>query len=160
MRRLIIVAIVSGAIGFVAGNAFWYLASPLWIDTVVSEAAPAVAGNQVIATGAFEGVDAVHQGEGTATVLQTDAGVVIRFTEFEVTNGPALQVWLVKHPDPRTNGEVTGSEYVPLGALKGSIGDQNYTVPAGVDISEYGSVVVWCEPFGVLFAGAPLMPAS
>lgn len=27
-------------IGFVAGNAFWYLASPLWIDRVVDEALP------------------------------------------------------------------------------------------------------------------------
>jgi hypothetical protein len=36
-QKLIITAIVAGAIGFAAGNAFWYLASPLWIGRVVTE---------------------------------------------------------------------------------------------------------------------------
>ena len=32
MRKFLIVGFVSGLVGFVAGNAFWYLASPLWIN--------------------------------------------------------------------------------------------------------------------------------
>ena len=35
-RKLVATAIIAGTIGFVAGNAFWYLASPLWIDRVVA----------------------------------------------------------------------------------------------------------------------------
>ncbi len=162
MRKLLIVAFVSGLTGFVLGNAFWYLASPLWIDTVVSEAAPTITTTtaEVIASGEVDGVDFVHQGEGIATVIQTDAGRVLRFEDFEVTNGPALKVWLVAHDNPRSNGDVTDNEWISLGDLKGSVGDQNYTIPDEVDLSVYRSVVIWCEPFGVLFAGAPLAPTS
>ena len=44
--------------------------------------------------------------------------------------------------------------YVDLGMLKGNVGDQNYTIPAGVDVPEEVSVVIWCEPFRVLFSTA------
>ena len=160
MKRLLIVAFLSGLVGFVLGNAFWYLASPLWIDRVVSESQPAVvAQDAVLATGTVSGVDFVHQGAGTATVLQTGTGRILRFTEFEVTNGPALEVWLVKHDNPRSNDDVKDSEWISLGALKGNVGDQNYDSPEDLDIADYGSVVIWCEPFGVLFAGASLDPA-
>jgi len=46
------------------------------------------------------------------------------------------------------------------GQLKGNIGDQNYDIPAGTDLSAYGSVVIWCEMFGVLFSPATLNPTS
>jgi hypothetical protein len=38
----------------------------------------------------------------------------------------------------------------------GPIGDQNYELPAGVDLSKYRAVTVWCKRFGVNFATAPL----
>ena len=160
MKKLIWVAFFSGLVGFVLGNAFWYLASPLWIDRVVSESQPSATTSQILASGEVSGVDAIHKGKGTATVLQTDAGKIVRFTDFEVTNGPGLVVRLVKHDNPRSSGDVTASEWLKLSSLKGNIGDQNYSIPANAEIADYGSVVVWCEPFGVLFAGATLAPAS
>jgi len=160
VKRLIWVALVSGLVGFVLGNAFWYLASPLWIDRVVSESEPSAASSRVVATGAFSGADSVHQGKGNAAVLETDGRAIVRFTDFEVTNGPDLKVWLVKHANPQSSSDVSDSEWLALGPLKGNIGDQNYEVPADADISEFGSVVVWCEAFGVLFAAAPLAAGS
>ena len=156
MKKFLLVAFVSGFVGFVLGNAFWYLASPLWIDRVVSETQPAVAASQVVAAGEVTGVDFVHKGKGTASVIRNGDSTIIRFTDFEVTNGPGLRVYLVKHDNPRESRDVLDSEWVSLGELKGNIGDQNYTVPADIDISQYGSVVIWCEPFSVLFAGATL----
>jgi hypothetical protein len=160
MKKLVWVALFSGLVGFVLGNAFWYLASPLWIDRVVSESGPAAQSSRVLATGAFSGADRLHQGKGTATVLETDWGTIVRLTDFEVTNGPDLKVWLVKHANPLSSSDVSGSEWIALGPLKGNIGDQNYEIPADADISQYGSVVVWCEAFSVLFAAAPLLPMS
>jgi hypothetical protein len=52
-RKIIFTAILAGAIGFLAGNAFWYLASPLWIDRVVAEALPVELQMNTAATGAF-----------------------------------------------------------------------------------------------------------
>ena len=46
--------------------------------------------------------------------------------------------------------------FVDLGRLKAFSGSQNYTIPQGLDHRRYGSVVVWCEQFGVLISPAKL----
>ena len=157
MKRLIAVAVVSGLVGFAAGNAFWYLASPLWIDRHVAESASAAQTAAVLAQGSFQGADSVHKGRGQATLFAGSDGTrLLRFTDFEVTNGPDLEVWLVGKADIASAEDVLNSEYLPLGQLKGNIGDQNYGIPADADLSNYRSVVIWCEQFGVLFAAASL----
>ncbi|MCI0712781.1 MAG: DM13 domain-containing protein, partial [Chloroflexi bacterium] len=60
---------------------------------------------------------------------------------------------------PRTNAEgssVDISGYIDLGQLKGNTGNQNYFIEADVTIPENASVVIWCEPFAVLFSVASL----
>jgi hypothetical protein len=44
-----------------------------------------------------------------------------------------------------------------LGALKGTDGAFNYEVPAGTDVSQYQSVIIWCKQFDVLFGHAEFM---
>lgn len=156
MRKLIFVGLICGLIGFVAGNAFWYLFSPLWIDREVSEALADTGSNKVLTSGTFKDADSSHRGSGTVEVIDTGAERVVRFTEFEVTNGPDLYVWLVKAASPENSAAVKASEWVELGVLKGNIGDQNYSLPPEVNIEDYGSVVIWCRQFGVLFASADI----
>jgi hypothetical protein len=36
------------------------------------------------------------------------------------------------------------------------LGNQNYDIPAGTDLSRYQSVVIYCKPFHVVFATATL----
>jgi hypothetical protein len=162
MWRFIRIALPVFVVGFLAGNAFWYLFSPLWIDNIVSEALPEELMVSVVRQGSFQDADRAHQGEGNALLLQTATGAhLMRFTEFEVTNGPDLEVWLVADEAPLSSGAVLASDWVSLGQLKGNIGDQTYTIPADVDVSQYGSVVIWCEQFSVLFSLATLAePAS
>ena len=157
MKKTIIVAIISGLIGFVFGNLFWYLASPLWIDQVVSESEASIADSTLVASGSFSDADCSHKGSGVATLYRSASGSqVLRLTEFEVTNGPDLEVWMVKGDSIQSSKDVKESEWVSLGLLKGNIGDQNYDVPTDVDWTEYTNVVIWCEQFGVLFSPAPL----
>jgi hypothetical protein len=100
------------------------------------------------------GADSFHQGSGQATIYQLpEGGHVLRFEEFDVTNGPDLHVILVKNPSPVSSADV-GDDYIDLGSLKGNIGNQNYDIPAGVDLSQYQSVVIYCVPFHVVFATA------
>ncbi len=102
--------------------------------------------------GAFSGADSFHKSEGSARVFTLpDGSKLLRLEDFSVTNGPALSVYLVqdKNGDP-------SSGFVSLGELKGNMGNQNYEIPAGTDVSEYGSVIVHCVPFNVTFAIAPL----
>jgi hypothetical protein len=123
----------------------------------MAEAMPAgdMATMTILAQGEF--YDIAHEGRGRATVYQlADGSRVLRFEDFEVLNGPDLHVWLVPvDPVPDTVGvEIPG--YVDLGKLKGNIGNQNYDLPADLDLAQFKSVVIWCQPFRVPFSAAPL----
>ena len=52
-----------------------------------------------------------------------------------------------------SNGDVTSGKYLDLGTLKGNIGNQNYEIPANVDLNEFHSVSIWCARFHVNFGG-------
>ena len=115
----------------------------------------------MVATGAFRDADGAHKGRGNAVLVALPGGAhEIQLSAFQVTNGPDLEVWLSAHPDPEKSADVSGSEWVSLGQLKGNVGDQAYAVPAGTDVSNFKSVVIWCEQFGVLFSPATLSPGS
>lgn len=45
---------------------------------------------------------------------------------------------------------------VELGGLKGNVGDQEYAIPADADLRRYDTVVLYCTPFTVRIAVAPL----
>lgn len=147
--------------GFIAGMAFWYLASPLWIDRVVQETASAAQTSVLVSQGSFKDADSAHRGKGNVNLFKGESGDhLLRLTDFEVTNGPDLEVWLVAKKDISSSEDVKNSQWFSLGQLKGNIGDQNYSVPTDVNIADYSSVVIWCEQFGVLFASANLDKAS
>lgn len=127
-------------------------------DTVMEEAKPAanMATKTILAQGEF--YDIAHDGMGTASVYLLEGGSsILRFEDFEVLNGPELHVYLTTiDPVPDTVGvELEG--VVDLGLLTGNIGNQNYELPPDIDISQYKSVVIWCEPFRVAFNAAPLV---
>jgi hypothetical protein len=126
-------------------------ASDLATTTVAPQqpAPPAIATEFV---GTFRG-DA-HPTAGIASVLGNGTGQrFLRLQDFETDNGPDLNVYLVNS----STGDV--SDFVDLGDLKGNIGDQNYEIPEGVDLSVYDQVVIWCVRFGVGFGDALLTPA-
>ena len=178
-RALFIIGVVIAVL--VALPVGWYLISPLFINRAVDEALPAaeatqameeamaestqavdeamppgdMAAMQILAQGEFYNI--AHEGRGKATIYQLpDGSRILRFEGFEVLNGPDLHVYLASgNPVPDTVGvELAGS--VDLGKLKGNIGNQNYELPADLDLSQFQSVVIWCQPFRVPFAAAPL----
>ena len=149
-------------LGFIVGapvGAFlWYAFSPLLFDDVVAENLTEA---QVVATGTFRDADRAHNGQGTATLVALPGGGhEVQLSQFEVTNGPDLEVWLSAHPNPASSEDVSDNVWISLGQLKGNIGDQAYSVPDGTDLTQFNSVVIWCEQFGVLFSPAALAPAG
>jgi hypothetical protein len=103
--------------------------------------------------GSFTDVDLIHKGEGRALLIENGNETIVRFENFEVTNGPDLYVWLTKSDQPTSKIESLG-DYIDLGQLKGNIGNQNYTTDKNVD--EYDTVVIWCKQFSQLFTYANL----
>ncbi len=114
---------------------------------------PAPAGPVLLGAGQFVGL-AGHEGTGDAGIFQNpDGSLVLRFENFDIENGPDLEVYLVPGPDQTSLAE--GS--IHLGALKGNIGDQNYDLPPGTELppGTY-TALVWCEAFSVEFVGATI----
>ncbi len=177
-RRVAIGAVVVLlAVGLPTG---WYLASPLFIRTELVEAAPAPVATSAPAAaasptstsrataappasvgvpsapptavrrGEFVGADSFHYGRGSVSVLASADGVVLRFEDFDVLNGPDLYVYVSSDPSGYSTGAI---EVAQLKATKGSF---NVPLPAGVDPAGVRSVVIWCKAFAVQFAHAEL----
>ena len=108
----------------------------------------------LLGAGQFIGL-AGHSGTGDAGIFQNpDGSLVLRFENFDIQNGPDLEVYLVPGPDQTSLPE--GS--VHLGPLKGNIGDQNYDLPPGTELSPGSyTALVWCEAFSVEFVGATIV---
>lgn len=156
--------VVLGAIG-------WYLFRPelLFVKTTVNEALPGAATAQpagmarateggLVLQGQFRSI--AHETVGTASVHDLGGRRVLRLTGFSTSNGPDVRVFLVAAPDAPDDESVKRAGYVELGKLKGTQGDQNYDIPAGLDLAKYRAATIWCHRFSVNFGTAPLTPAS
>lgn len=166
MQALIFSALVSGFIGFSGGHlngdvampfAGRQASAPLIVSRVAAQTAVAVDAKKKLGEGQFRDADRGHRGKGTATILEgADGKRVVELSNFKVTAGPDLEVWLSAHGDIKRASDVTKNAYVSLGRLKRSSGDQSYDIPADVDLSKFKSVVIWCEDYSVLFSPATL----
>ncbi|MGH7644703.1 MAG: DM13 domain-containing protein [Gemmatimonadales bacterium] len=148
------------AAALIVALAGWYYFRPerAFLDSRVSEAAPGETAT-VLLRGEF--TPRAHDGRGRAEVLQlADGRRILRFTEFEILNGPDLQVYLLGSADAAGGRDLDAHGFLSLGALKGNAGDQNYAIPADADLSKYRAVSVWCRRFGVNFTAAPLGPPT
>jgi hypothetical protein len=181
-RPVVRAALALGAVAAVAGL-WWFQPHKLFVDSTVDEALPAAAiteapkaapppapdgtaaavtpapeepaGPQLLAGGPFRSLNR-YETTGTAGIYQLDDGSrVLRLEDFATSNGPDLQVWLSSAP-AAAEGREYAEGFVDLGTLKGNIGNQNYTIPADVDLAEYRSVVIWCRRFTVGFGSAPI----
>lgn len=102
-----------------------------------------------------------HETRGLATIVRLEDGRrFLRLTEFATSNGPDVRVYLVAAADAQEEAAVKAAGFVDLGELKGNIGDQNYEIPADLDLTRYRAVSIWCRRFSVNFGAAPLAAAG
>jgi len=66
-----------------------------------------------------------------------------------VDPGVQVEVYLTK--DDSSVGD-----RIELGGLKGNVGNQQYSIPKSADLSTYDTVMLYCVPFTVRIATAPL----
>jgi hypothetical protein len=141
----------------------WYAFRPerLVVNRQVDEAMPAAGGSsaQAVESGQFYSI--LHPTAGTATIYQMPDGThILRLTSFRTSNGPDVHVYMVAADDAKDAGTVEKAGFVDLGVIKGNIGDQNYTLASGLDLSKYRAVSIWCKRFSVNFGAAPLRPTQ
>jgi hypothetical protein len=164
MRGYVITFLIAAVLGLAGGVALGIFVYPyiFLADIVATEKVdkPATGVERtLLARGTFVHAnpsDPIHYGKGRVTVYE---GLLHLEPDFEVGPGPKFHVYLVPEREVVPSTNVERSMFVDLGRLKAFKGSQNYEIPAGIDIAKYGSVVIWCEQFGVLISPAKLAPA-
>lgn len=149
--------LIIGVIGIAVIALAWLLISPLFLTETVDEGLPLSAvetpapeeeteeettetpeaqPSQTEVAGVFMDGEKNYETTGTIRSIEAEDGTYLRFEEFETTEG------------------------IRLGALKGNTGNQNYLVPADIDLSEYVTVVIWCRFFSATFGTGELAVTS
>jgi len=149
------------AIGLPILVSAWWAFRPekLWINQKVNDPAPFASSTdpQPLYTGRLEGK--AHQTSGRATIYRTsDGGQTLRLTDFTTSNGPDVHVVLMQADEANLTKEIVTDQLdrVELGQLKGNQGDQNYDLPASIDLQKYNAAVIYCERFHAIFGVARL----
>jgi Electron transfer DM13 len=158
MAKPFLIFIIGGLLGAVAGFAAGIFVYPyiFLADIVAAERVENLGAKQTLATGTFihaNPSDPIHHGRGNVTVYED---LIHLEGDFEVGPGPKFHVYLVPEKNVTPDTDVAKTMFVDLGRLKAFKGSQNYPVPLGVELRRFGSVVIWCEHFGVLISPASL----
>ncbi|MEO0465301.1 MAG: DM13 domain-containing protein [Pseudomonadota bacterium] len=94
---------------------------------------------------------------GSYTVIERDGSTFIQFSDdFRASNGPDLKIFLSPNSIDTATGNNATDGSILLGELVKTRGVQEYEVPAGVNLADFGSVLVHCEAFSVLWGGSDL----
>ncbi|GEM_PF-971789 len=97
---------------------------------------------KVIAQGQL--VARAHEVKGKVLLIEDQEKQILRFEDFETINGPDLRIYL--------SSTLGIEDSIDLGAIQGTKGNVNYSLPGTIDISKYRYVLVWCRAFRVLFS--------
>lgn len=177
-RRIVTGIVVVGvlAAGF---GAYWFQPWKLFTDETVRDEAPVAApaprttgspeqggmpGDKEkpaavgpVAVSAGNLISHEHATSGSVKVLRLpDGSRTLRFEDLETSNGPDLRVVLSDAKVVEGKHVFDDGAYTTLAKLKGNKGNQNYALPADLDLDRYRSVSIWCDRFDVSFGAAEL----
>ena len=126
-----------------------YFAAPLFVN--IQADVPTPTGFTVLAKqGTWQGADDFHFASGVAKILGDGNGnYMFRVEDFGIRNGPDIEFFLSENP-------AYDSSDVRLGDVVATSGNFNIPVPTGTDVDSANYAIVWCVPFGVLFATVAL----
>lgn len=86
---------------------------------------------------------------GQAKIYLANNQYMLQLENFSTTNGPDLKVYLSKAASP--------SDFVSLGNLKSTNGNQVYEINGSPDFSQHRFVLIHCQRFNHLYGSAELM---
>ncbi len=156
LRPIFVVPVLLVLAALLAFVLYYFEPQSAFLNSTAKEAAPTTVVSEDIAsrTGTFFGL--AHDTSGTAKIVATPEGPMLRIEGLDTLNGPDLRVIL---SSASGKGGNFSQDYVDLGGLKGNKGDQNYAIPAGTDLSKFKSVAIWCRRFDATFGAADLSAA-
>ena len=150
-RRKIVVPVAVAVIVLVGVGLWAFQPWKLFTSSTVHEKLA----DAPVQQGAFRTL--AHPTSGQAEIVKrTDGSYAAQLRDFSTSDGPAVHVWLTGQAQDAGDAKFKDQGHLDLGALKATNGDEVYEVPTGTDISQYKSVLVWCERFSVGFGVAGL----
>jgi len=131
--------------------------------TAVNDAAELPNGATVLKTGTFAGL-AGHHVTGTVSLVQDEDELLLRFENYEQTQGPDVFVFVTPSETPDSKSEITAGRKVRIdgGADGGEStleGTFSQRLPADVEPDDVRAVGIWCERFATPFGMATLQNA-
>lgn len=100
-------------------------------------------------------VNVQYDMKGSVSIVERDGKKYLTFSEdFATRGGPRLVVRLTKTAEPNSVAALDAQEHVILHDLIDIQGYQEYELPA--DFDQYNAVIVFCEPFRVIWGYASL----
>lgn len=85
---------------------------------------------------------------GMAIVYNQDGSLVLALQNMNISNGPQLHVYLSK--------EVQPVNFIDLGPLQSTRGNQLYNISGNPDFSQYRYALIHCKKYNHLFGSAKL----
>ena len=136
----------------------WQLKVDQEVDVPLEEpplATMTAPGASMAATGTLYRIDQV--GTGTITFYRlADGSYALRLDKFFVTANVDLEIRLTPLAAPHSTEQYLAAPSVLVAPLDITVGSLNFAVPAGVDPTQYRSVVIWCPLITSAYAASSL----
>ena len=123
------------------------------------------AGSTLLHDGVFRQIDVIRWAQGTIAIHQLPNSQRILRLEpasdeegaepFQTVRAPDLHVIFTRNPDPLDAAGV-GVDYIDVGPLKGTVGNQTYTVPESLDFSLYPVLALYSPSLNLVISTATL----
>jgi len=169
--------LIGGLLGIAAGAGGMLIAFPfLFPLPVVSDPIPEMAGLQRAQAFKFDeaapGRDTIHWANGTGAIYRADGTSILRPDGIAILRpddiailrlddtfaaGPGPNYWIYLNTKPVGDEDtfLADSGRMRIAPLKSFTGSQNFVLPAGLDVTQFQTVTIWCETFSAYIGSAP-----
>ncbi len=160
-RKLVVGIVLLVAIVAIAAAVRWFVP-----DATVDLDEQAPNGETIVVrTGMWRDADAAHQASGTIELVTIDGVPYLEFTDFQMTSGPDVYLYLTASPDPRSTQDVEQDgirvDAITRGDPDAHLNERgSFFVALDMDLdalAAYEGVAAWCDDFNVLFGNASLV---
>lgn len=114
----------------------------------------ASAADTVVAKGSW--TKKTHKISGTWSIVDNGKTKTIHLKGFSTKKAPDLKIFLSPQTAKASSNKnaTAGSKFVV--ELKSHKGDQSYSIPSGVDLTKYKSILIHCEKYTKLWGAGDL----
>lgn len=122
---------------------------------LVEPLTPEMEKGRVVARGDIYSMD--RRGEGKMAVYRlADGSMMLRLEDFYISPNVDLEIDVSALERPKTTEDFDSAPYEQIALMPVTTGSTNYEIPRSIDLQEWGSIVIWCEPLHIAYAAATL----